>query len=623
MLKVTLRSLLAHLGRMVLSGLAIMLSVAFVAGTLMLTDTGSTSTIRNYLLGFAGLSVLVGVFLIVNTFSVLIAQRTREFGLLRALGASRRQLRRSVLVEAFVLGLTGSTAGLAAGVGIAAALKDGPLVVRPTVPLAAYLVGTGVTVLAGYLPARRAGRVSPMAAMREAHLAPRQAYRLRGIVGGALLACGCAALLGSGPLVAFGVFASLLGVIVGGPALVGLLVPPLAGVLPLLFGAVGRLSRQNALRNTRRTAATATALTVGVAMVGLISVYAASAADSVDARVDRMLGADFVIRAASDGSLISKGTGDRTFGPEMVDLARRVDGVGTVLPEIESPVRITANGRSYNLHVYGDDPGFPAMLKHDYIAGDARQALATGKVIIGADLARESGVTVGGTVELQASGGPATTLTVGAIQEVEPSGGSLNRYRGAPTVGIDVLRTIAHQAALTTVFVTSAGDPAKVYPALRAAFAGNPRLLVEDHAAYKQRARADLDSVLALVYALLGLTILVASLGVVNTLALSVLERTREIGLLRAIGASRAQIRQLIRLESLTIAVYGTLIGLALGLSWGIAVQRRQATFPVLTVPWPTVLAVVAGAGVVGLLAALAPAHRAARMNILTASRSQ
>jgi len=201
MLRVTLRGLLAHMGRMMLSGLAIMLSVAFVAGALVLTDAGSTSMIRTYLLGFAGLSVLVGVFLIINTSSVLTAQRTREFGLLRALGASRRQLRRSVLVEALLLGLTGSTVGLAAGVGIAAMLKDGPLVVRPTVPLAAYLVGTGVTVLAGYLPAWRAGRVSPMAAMREAHLAPEQAYRLRGIIGGALLACGCAALLGSGPLV--------------------------------------------------------------------------------------------------------------------------------------------------------------------------------------------------------------------------------------------------------------------------------------------------------------------------------------------------------------------------------------------------------------------------------------
>jgi putative ABC transport system permease protein len=623
MLRVTLRGLLAHMGRMMLSGLAIMLSVAFVAGALVLTETRSTSMIRVYLLGFAGLSVLVGVFLIVNTFAVLIAQRTQEFGLLRALGASRRQLRRSVLVEAFLLGLTGSTVGLAAGVGIAAVVKDGPLVVPPTVPLAAYLVGTGVPVLAGYLPAWRAGRVSPMAAMREAHLGPGQAYRLRGIVGGALLAGGCAALLGSGPLVAFGVFASLIGVIVSGPVLVGLLVRPLTGVFPVLFGAVGRLSRQNALRNPRRTAATATALTIGVAIVGLISVYAASAADSVDARVDRMLGADFVIRAASNGSLISKGNGDRTFGPEMVDLARRVDGVGAVLPEIESPVRITAGGLSYHLHVYGDDPGFPAMLKYKYIAGDARQALSTGKVIIGADLAKESGVTVGGTVELQASGGPATTFTVGAIQEVEPAGGSLNRYRGAPAVGIDVLRTIAPQATLTTVFVTSAGDPAKVYPALRAAFAGNPRMLVEDHSSYKRKARAGLDSLLALVYALLGLTILVAVLGIINTLALSVLERTREIGLLRAIGMSRTQIRHMIRLESLTIAVHGTLIGLALGLSWGIAVQRHQAAFPILTVPWPTIIAVIVGAGVVGLLAELGPAHRAARMNILVAIRPQ
>jgi putative ABC transport system permease protein len=171
--------------------------------------------------------------------------------------------------------------------------------------------------------------------------------------------------------------------------------------------------------------------------------------------------------------------------------------------------------------------------------------------------------------------------------------------------------------------VTSAGDPAKVYPALRAAFAGSPRMLVEDHSSYKRRARADLDSLLALVYALLGLTILVAVLGIINTLALSVLERTREIGLLRAIGMSRTQIRQMIRLESLTIAVHGTLIGLALGLSWGIAVQRHQAAFPILTVPWPTIIAVVAGAGVVGLLAELGPAHRAARMNILAASRPQ
>ncbi|WP_331773123.1 FtsX-like permease family protein (plasmid) [Embleya sp. NBC_00888] len=248
-------------------------------------------------------------------------------------------------------------------------------------------------------------------------------------------------------------------------------------------------------------------------------------------------------------------------------------------------------------------------------------ALTHGKIVVGDDYAARHRVRVGDTVRLRAEGGPEVPLTVGAIQVVEPPGGSIGRVRGAPMVGNATLDRIAPGARATTVFATAASgaDRAALGRELRAALVDHPQLTCLDRSGFRAAARDRVGALLTAVYAMTALAILLAGLGVLNTLALSLLERTREIGLLRAVGASRVQIRRLIRLESLVIAGYGTLLGLLLGVGWGIANQRATAAMTVLAIPWPTIVAVAIGAAAMGVAAATLPARRAARMNILTA----
>lgn len=590
-------------------------------------DTTMADGLRGPLLAFAGLALLVGIFLIVNTFAMLIAQRTRELGLLRALGASRRQIRRAVLGEALLLGLAGSLCGVAAGlagVGVLRAVLGitGALAFQPSTLLAGLLAGTLATLLAARTPALRAGRIPPMAALREAALDPlgRREPRVRTACGILLMAlAGGLLAAGAAPLVSLGMLVSLVAAVLLGPALVRLCVPVLASPLPKMFGRIGALVQRNALRNRRRTGSTAAALMIGTAVAVMCSVYAASSSASMDARVDRMFGADFMVKAESgDKALGGRQSG---FGPEVVEAVRRSPGIGTVVPELQSPVMMTAGGRTYNWILYGDDPGFPGMLREGYTAGDGAEALGSGKVITGADVARETGLTVGGTVTLRALGGPPTTLTIGAVQRVEPPGGSIGRVRGAPMVGTEVMRRIAPRAIYTSIFAKAAhgADPAAAGRALTRTLETTPQVTVQNRTAYKEAERESADQLLKIVYGLLALTIVVSVLGVINTLALSTIERTREIGLMRAVGTSRAQVRQLIRSESVVITGYGVLLGLALGLSWGLAMWRAMPALDVLAVPWLTVAAVIVGAGLAGLVAAIVPAARAVRLNILSA----
>lgn len=281
---------------------------------------GFLDVIKYVMLGFAGIAVLVGVFLIVNTFSMLIAQRTRELGLLRALGADRRQVRRSVLTEAVLLGLVGSTLGLAAGIGLAAGLiklmsafgmnlNAAEMVVGWATPVSAYVVGVGVTFVAAYLPARRAATVSPMAALADADIAGvGRPLKVRAVVGAVVGVLGVAALVGcasssktasAASLLGLGVVLTLVATVIAGPLLVRPVIRVLGGAFPALFGSVGRMSQRNALRNPRRTGATAAALMVGLALVGGMSVASASMSKSFDQQIDKTLGADFVVQNAN------------------------------------------------------------------------------------------------------------------------------------------------------------------------------------------------------------------------------------------------------------------------------------------------------------------------------------
>ncbi|MFE2409548.1 ABC transporter permease [Kitasatospora sp. NPDC059408] len=579
------------------------------------------------LLGFAGLAVLVGVFLILNTFSMLVAQRTRELGLLRALGAGRGQVLRSVLTEALLLGLAGSTLGLGAGIGLAAGLKSlisgfgvdlsgTALVVGPLTPVAAYAVGVLVTLVAAYLPARRAARTSPMAALREADTPPAPRLGVRTALGAVLLAAGGGLLYGAathhatiltaGALLGGGIVLSLVALVVLGPALSRVVVYGLGAPYPALFGAVGRMSRRNAVRNPRRTGATAGALMISLSLVGAVAVLAASLTTSVDRDVDSTFGADYVL----------SGNGATPIGHEVTDRVRAVPGVQAVTRQRYAVAHL--NG--FQLVLSGVDVAtVDRAVKPQYVAGSTAD-VAAGGLMVDETTADADHLAIGSKVELHFLNGAVGTLTVGAISR-PPAGAG--KDGGSWEVSLDTLARYAPEAQDFALFLdTAAGaDQRAVQSALGAALASYPQVTVQSQADYKKQVTGQVDTVLYLVYALLALAIVIAVLGVANTLALSVIERTREIGLLRAVGTSRGQIGRMVRLESVLIAVHGALLGLGLGVAWGVTGQKVLTLYGItaLSIPWTTILAVLAGAALAGLAAAVLPAMKAARTRILTA----
>ncbi|GAA3501523.1 FtsX-like permease family protein [Streptomyces prasinosporus] len=589
--------------------------------------------IKYVMVGFAGIAVLVGVFLVVNTFSMLIAQRTRELGLLRALGADRRQVRRSVLTEAVLLGLVGSTLGLVAGIGLALGLirlmgvfgmdlKTSEVVVGWVTPVTAYVVGVGVTFVAAYLPARRAAGVSPMAALADAEIAGvGRPLRTRAVVGSVTGALGAAALIGcaaaaetssAASLLGLGVVLTLIATVIAGPLLVRPVIRVLGAAFPALFGTVGLMSRRNALRNPRRTGATAAALMVGLALVGGISVASASMSRSFDRQIDKTLGADFVVQDANF----------KPFSQEVTDRVRDTEGVGLVVRQRFAPVAVRLpDGERIETTAVGYGDRVDDVARVTYASGDTAAALADGSLAMDADFAREHGVRLGGTVPVEFPGGRGTELTAAALTDLETGEGF--GVRGGLFLGIATVERYVPGGQDSALYVNAATGTGvdELRERLEAALDPYPQVRVLDQADYKDLVHDQIAVLLYLVYALLGLAIVIAVLGVVNTLTLSVVERTREIGLLRAIGLARRQLRRMIRLESVVIAVFGAVLGLVLGLVWGLCVQQVLALegMTALAIPWGTVVAVVVGSAVVGIAAALLPALRASRMNVLAA----
>ncbi|MGW1892646.1 ABC transporter permease [Streptomyces sp. NPDC002004] len=594
---------------------------------------GFLKVVKYVMLGFAGIAVLVGVFLIVNTFSMLIAQRTRELGLLRALGADRRQVRRSVLTEALLLGLVGSTLGLAAGIGLAFGLislmgsfgmnlKSTEIVIGWGTPVAAYAVGVGVTFVAAYLPAGRAARVSPMAALADAEAAGAgRPLRVRAVAGALVGAGGAAALLGcagadrtttAAPLLGLGVVLTLVATVIAGPLLVRPVIRVLGGAFPAVFGSVGRLSQRNALRNPRRTGATAAALMVGLALVGGMSVASASMSKSFDQRIDSTLGADFVVQ---NNQFLP-------FPREVTDKVKATGGAGLVVRQRNTAVAVKLpDGRRVTTSAAGFDPRLDDVEHMTYTAGNTAAALAPGHIAMDRDFAASHRVRLGTRLAVEFPGKRTGDLTVAALTEHSGTGGFA--MQGGLFLGLPTAEKYVPGGEDSALYVNAA--PGTGAGTLRARLDRTlrpyPQVQVRNQADYKKLVHDQIAVLLYLVYALLGLAIVIAVLGVVNTLALSVVERTREIGLLRAIGLSRRQLRRMIRLESVVIAVFGAVLGLGLGIVWGLAVQRVLALqgMTALAVPWTTITAVVTGSVVVGLAAALLPALRASRMNVLAA----
>ncbi|MFC0600257.1 ABC transporter permease [Streptomyces palmae] len=596
---------------------------------------GSFLDIMKYaMLGFAGIAVLVGIFLIVNTFSMLVAQRTREIGLMRAIGSSRMQINGSVLIEALLLGVVGSVLGVLGGIGLAVGLMKimagagleldtSELTVKPATPIVGLSIGIVVTVISAYIPARRAGKVSPMAALRESGMpADAKSGRIRGAIGVLLTAAGAAALVmaagadkaaDGSAFLGLGVLLTLIGFIVIGPLLAGFVVRALAAVVLRIFGPVGRMAERNALRNPRRTGATGSALMIGLALVACLSVVGSSMVASASDELDKSVGADFII-AGEQGNLIQ---------PKIAERLAAVPGLDHVTHFKEAgDTRITTpDGKTTTTdRVVASNPTFADDLRTPTVSGKLVDSYGEGAMSVNEGFAKDHKVKMGDTLTVAFQHGRSAKLKVAAITSDDTA-----FNKGAMYINITTLERYvpADQIPMNTMMFASAkdGQESAAYAALKKELKHDPQIQVKDQTDYKEMMKDQIGGLLNLIYGLLALAIIVAILGVVNTLALSVVERTREIGLMRAIGLSRRQMRRMIRLESVVIALFGALLGLGLGMAWGITAQKLLALegLKTLDIPWPTIIIVFIGSAVVGLVAALAPAFRAGRMNILKA----
>ncbi|MGW3656652.1 ABC transporter permease [Streptomyces sp. NPDC005151] len=595
---------------------------------------GSFLDVMKYaMLGFAGIAFLVGIFLIVNTFSMLVAQRTREIGLMRAIGSSRKQVNRSVLIEALFLGFVGSLLGVGAGIGVAVGLmklmnsmgmnlSTEDLTVAWTTPVLGLTLGVVVTVFAAYIPARRAGKISPMAALRDAGTpADGRAGRVRALIGLVLTLAGGAALYVSAQadkasdgslFLGVGVVLTLIGFIVIGPLLAGFVVRVLSTVVLRMFGPVGRMAERNALRNPRRTGATGAALMIGLALVACLSVVGSSMVASATEELDKSVGADFIIQPSGNPQPIV---------PQAAKALEAVPGIEHITDYKAVSAKLTApDGAVEDEGVVAADPTYKEDLRRETVSGNLADAYGKDAMSVGDAYATRHKIKVGDRITVAFKDGETAKLKVAAITSDDT-----NVDKGAMYTNITTAEKYVPTDKMPKNMIMFAkaqdGKEKEAYAALKDALAAYPQYTVQNQADFKQDLKDQIGQLLNIVYGLLALAIIVAVLGVVNTLALSVVERTREIGLMRAIGLSRRQLRRMIRLESVVIALFGALLGLGLGMGWGTAAQKLLALegLGVLEIPWPTILTVFVGSAFVGLFAALVPAFRAGRMNVLNA----
>ena len=574
-----------------------------------------------FLLVFAGVALFVGTFIILNTFSMLVAQRSKELALLRALGAGRAQVTRSVLLEALVLGLLGATVGLAGGLGIAAGLRaifssfgltlDGSLVLSGSTVAWAYVVGVLVTLLAAYLPARRASRTAPVAAMSDAVAAPERSLRRRTVVGSLLGAVGAAALVASNltddgsqaaSWVGLGAVALVVGAIALSPVLARPFLRTVGALLPALWGRTGHLARENALRNPRRTTATASALMVGLALVSAFSILGTSTNASVERLVAQGLRADFVVSTAVN----------QPFTPEVAQQLVEVDGVQAVMQHRFGSVQVDGQPAFLTAVTAG---ALDRTVTLDYLSGST-DGLEHNGMLVDEPTAQSHGWSVGDAVAVLLPNGQQLALTVSGVF-------ATNQVVGSLVVALDTYETAGGPPLDQFVYVdlVDGVDAATVRPALQDAVAAYPIVTLKDQGGFTDELQGSVDQVLLLINAMLALSVLIAVLGIVNTLALAVIERTREIGLLRAVGMGRGQMRRMIRLESVVISLYGATLGVGLGVLLGVALTRALAGqgITVLSVPYGRLLMFLVLAGVLGVFAALWPARRAARLRVLDA----
>jgi putative ABC transport system permease protein len=572
------------------------------------------------LLVFAFISLFVGGFTIFNTFSITVGQRTRELALLRIVGASRRQVFRSVLAEAFIVGALASLIGLGLGVlaadGLEALLKgfgitlpSGPLVFEGRTVIVGLLVGVGVTVISAISPARRAVRIPPVAALADYRADEQESSRRRIVVGSVFAAVGIALLVvgltqPAIQLVGLGAVAIFIGI--------GMLAPivarPMSSVIgrPLarIFGISGRLGRENSMRSPRRTAQTASALLVGLALVSAISVFGASLSKSATSSVDGAISADYIITSAATG-----GTG--SFSTSVSSAAAKVPGVTAVLTVYQGEFEIRHSLDSLT-SVSTDHLASTVIFR--MASGASEAALASGQLLIDTTTANSDHLSVGSMVAVTFAQTGKTTMRIGGIFQPNALIGSfvvgdgffLSHFDNPLPVAV-LLQTRAGSTALTNAIK----DGLKSYPNIQ----------IQTRAAYDKSQEAQVNQLLGLVYALLALAVVIALIGIVNTLMLSVFERTHEIGLLRAVGMKRRQVRAMIRSESVILAIFGAIIGIIIGTALGtaLAASLKQQGVTHIVVPVGSLIIFLILSALLGLCAASWPARRAAKLDVLKA----
>jgi putative ABC transport system permease protein len=577
---------------------------------------------KTFLLVFAVIALLVACFSINNTFAILVAQRTRESALLRAIGASRRQILVSVAVEALVIGFVAAGVGLVAGLGLATGLNalmtaggfgipSAGMTLTTGVIVTGMAVGVVMTLLAATMPAIRASRVAPLAALRDVAIDRSGNSKVRAVLGTLVAGGGVTALVIAADtdepmmVAGLGALATFVGFVLLGPVAARLAASVIGAPVAALRGTTGKLARRNAMRNPKRTAGTASALMVGTAVVALFASLGSSIKQSFDDLLAESFGGDLVVRPEGfSGAMLP------------ADLAVEIDGLAEV--ETTAPVRdhpVTLEGEEEWLVASDID----AMLEVAYIGditGDMSD-MGPGEIAVSEEWSADHDAPIGSLVDVRYADGATGQLEVAATYTeanlfgnvlvdtsvIDPHSAQVNDF--IVMIGLaDGVGLEEGRAAIESV-TTGFGDP-----------------LIETSDEYLEAQGAQLDQMLGLVYGLLGVAVIIALIGIANTLSLSLYERTRELGLLRAVGQSRRALRSTVRWESVIVALFGTLGGVGLGtlMCWGlvraISASEGFGTFA----PSYTSLAVILAVAVVaGVLAAARPARRAAKLDVLEA----